>query len=82
MVAVEAGCLWRGEKLNDFVFRLRCLGLEDDPQFAGLVSEISQHTAALEQLAEQQQRPDYCRPWWQDGEYDSGRADRWAVWHE
>ena len=75
----EAGSLWRTEKLRDFVFRLRCLGLEDDPQFAALAAQIAEETQALEKLAEAQKAPDYQRPWWQDGEYDSARADRWAV---
>lgn len=58
--------------------RLRCLGLEGDPQFAGLVAQIAEQTQELEALAEKQRAPDYRRPWWQDGEYDAGRADRWG----
>ncbi len=78
--AGEAGSLWRSEKLRDFVFRLRCLGLENDPQFVALAAQIAEETAALEKLAEVQKAPDYERPWWQDGEYDSARADRQAGW--
>lgn len=69
--------MWRAEKLRDFEWRLRCLGVKDDPGFAVLLAQISEHTAALEQLAERQRQPDYERPWWADGEYDGGRADRW-----
>jgi hypothetical protein len=76
--AAEAGSLWRGEKLRDFAFRLKCLGLDQDPQFAALASQIAEQTQALEQLAERQAQPDYQRPWWQDGEYDASRADRWV----
>lgn len=74
--AGEAGSVWRSEKLRDFVFRLRCLGLEGDPQYAALVEQIAKETEALEALADRQRQPDYHRPWWQDGEYDSVRADR------
>ena len=81
IIAVEAGSLWRDEKLHDFSFRLRCLGLEGDPQMTALLSQIAQQTQELELLAERQRQPDYERPWWQDGEYDSARADRWElVW--
>lgn len=60
------------------MFRLRCLGLENDPQFAALAAQIAEETTALEELATAQKAADYQRPWWQDGEYDSARADRWA----
>lgn len=43
---------------------------------AALAERIARETAALEELAERQRAPDYVAPWWQDGEYDSGRADR------
>lgn len=77
--AVEAGTVWREEKLRDFVFRLRCLGLEGDPQFAALAAQIAEATSALDELAEAQRRPEYQRPWWQDGEYDGARADRCGL---
>lgn len=76
--ADEAGSVWRDHKLRDFMFRLRSLGLEDDPQFAALAAQIAEQTAALEALAEAQRGPGYQRPWWQDGEYDAARADRWV----
>jgi len=77
--AAEAGSVWRGEKLRDFVFRLCCLGLEGDPEFAALAAQIAETTQELEQLAERQRQPDYQRPWWQDGEYDAARADRCGL---
>jgi hypothetical protein len=70
--------VWRTEKLKDFVFRLKCLGLDEDPQYVDLVGQIAADTAALEELVVKQSQPDYEPPWWQDGEYDSGRADRSA----
>ncbi|KAI3437949.1 hypothetical protein D9Q98_000393 [Chlorella vulgaris] len=73
--AREAGSVWRTEKLKDFVFRLKCLGLDEDPQYVDLVGQIAADTAALEELVVKQSQPDYEPPWWQDGEYDSGRAD-------
>ena len=79
--AAEAGSLWREEKLRDFAFRLKCLGLADDPQFAALAGQIAEETQALEQLAERQAQPDYQRPWWQYCEYDSSRADRLVLYH-
>ncbi|KAL4452009.1 hypothetical protein ABPG75_007671 [Micractinium tetrahymenae] len=71
----EAGSVWREEKLRDFVFRLRCLGLDGDPEFAALAARIAEDTKALEELAEKQRSPDYQRPWWADGEYDAAKAD-------
>lgn len=68
--------MWRGEKLRDFVFRLRCLGLDGDPEFAALAARIAEETQALEELAEKQRSPEYQQPWWADGEYDDARADR------
>ncbi len=74
--AVEAGSVWREEKLRDFVFRLRCLGLDGDPAFAELAARIVEETQAIEEMAVQQRSPGYQQPWWADGEYDAARADR------
>ncbi len=68
--------MWRSEKIKDFVFRLKCLGLEGEPQFAELLGQIAHETEAVEEIAGKQKESGYERPWWQDGEYDSRRADR------
>jgi DnaJ homolog subfamily C member 7 len=74
-IAGEAGSVWRTDRLSEYRFQLRQLGLEDDPAFASLFNQIQQHTDELEKLWEQQKQPDYQRHWWQDGEYNEERAD-------
>lgn len=71
----EAASAWRQEKLRDFVWRARCLGLADDPAVAALLGSIQSQTTDLEELQQRQSQPGYERPWWADGEYDAGRAD-------
>eukprot|EP00887_Chlorella_sp_A99_P007751 scaffold20.g7751.t1 len=73
--AGEAGSVWREDRLREFVFQARVLGLEDDPQVTALLAAVAKHTQALEELAQAQSDPAYVRPWWQDGEYDDARAD-------
>ena len=68
--------MWRSDRLHDLDWRLRCLGLDQDPLFQSLLGQINEHTAGLEQLWEQQKQPEYKRPWWADGEYNEARADR------
>lgn len=75
LLAGEAGSTWRLDKLRDFEWRARCLGLASDPAFESLLSHIKDHTEQLERLWEVQREPGYERKWWQDGEYDSARAD-------
>jgi hypothetical protein len=74
--AGEAGSVWRADKLRDLDWRARTLGIDSDPAIAALAAQIREHTAALEALAEAQRQPGYERKWWQDGEYDSARADQ------
>lgn len=74
-VAGEAGSVWRNDRLKEFCFQVRCMGLEDDPAYTHLLSQIEQHTNMLEELYEDQKKPEYEVPWWQDGEYDDARAD-------
>jgi tetratricopeptide (TPR) repeat protein len=75
-IAGEAGSVWRTNRLSEYRFQLRQLGLEDDPAFASLFNQMQQHTDELEKLWEQQKQPDYQQHWWQDGEYDEERADQ------
>lgn len=77
--AGEAAAVWRSEKLKDFSWRLRCLGLDQDLTFGALLAQISEQNAELEQMWQQQQQPGYEQPWWADGEYDELRADRWVA---
>lgn len=74
-IAGEAGSAWRLERLRDFEWRAKCLGLADDPSIAALVEQIKQETLELEELWRKQKEPDYERKWWQDGDYDEQRAD-------
>lgn len=77
--AGEAASAWRTDKLKDFAWRLRCLGMDQDPEFASILAQIGEHTTALEEMWEQQKQQGYERPWWADGEYDAARADRCAC---
>jgi hypothetical protein len=71
----EAGSVWRSERLRDFHWRLRCLGLDQDEGACALLAQIAEQSSELEELAVAQQAPGYERPWWQTGEYDDRRAD-------
>ena len=74
--AGDAAAAWRADKLRNFRWRLRCVGLEDDPALAGLLAQMEEQSHTLDEMWEAQRAPDYQRPWWQDGEYDAARADR------
>ena len=71
----EAGSVWRLEKMKDFEWRMRCLGLENDPEYKRMQELIVGYTQDLESMWEEQQKPEYEKKWWQDGEYDARRAD-------
>ena len=73
--AGEAGSAWRLEKMRDFEFKAKCLGIENDTAILEILNQIQQQTTELENLWEEQKTPTYTRKWWQDGEYDSHRAD-------
>lgn len=71
----DAAAEWRSEKLRDFVWRARCLGIDQDPEVAAVIAQMRETTADLEDMATKQASPDYERPWWKDGEYDEARAE-------
>ncbi|KAG7673318.1 hypothetical protein Ndes2526B_g03243 [Nannochloris sp. 'desiccata'] len=71
----EAGSTWRLDKMRDFEFKAKCLGIENDPAILQILNHIKQETFELENLWGEQKNPEYNRKWWQDGEYDSERAD-------
>jgi DnaJ family protein C protein 7 len=75
LTAGEAGSAWRLDKMRDFQFKAKCLGIENDPAILEILKEIQEQTSELETLWEHQKSPEYTRKWWQDGEYDSHRAD-------
>jgi len=52
----------------------RALGLHNEPLVVAQLDAIAAETAALNQLAEQQQAGQPT-PWWADGEYDAARAE-------
>ncbi len=60
----EAGEMWRVDQFKEFRFRVRCAGLESDPEFA----------EALGRMAAQARDASEA-PWWRDGEYDEARAE-------
>jgi len=61
--------------MRDFEFKAKCLGIESDPAIIEILNQIKQETFELETLWEKQKNPEYNRKWWQDGEYNSERAD-------
>jgi DnaJ family protein C protein 7 len=75
IIAGEAGSAWRLDKMRDFEFKAKCLGIENDPAILEILNQIKQQTSELENLWEEQKNPEYTLKWWQDGEYDSERAD-------
>jgi len=70
--------VWRLEKLKDFAWKMKCLGMEDQPEFVQLQYQIEQYTKELEDMWEEQKKPEYEKKWWQDGEYDAGKADEYV----
>lgn len=71
----DAGVEWRSEKLKDFAWRARCLGIADDPEVEAMIRQMRATTADLDVMAAEQAAPNYPRPWWKDGEYDEERAE-------
>ena len=61
--------------MRDFEFKAKCLGIENDPAILEILNQIKQETFELETLWEEQKTPGYSRKWWQDGEYNTERAD-------
>ena len=47
---IEAGSIWRAEKIRDFRFRVRALRMENDPQVQQILREMSESTVALENM--------------------------------
>ena len=68
--------MWRAGRLQDLKTRIESLALGAHPEVSALAAKMQEHTAALDALWESQQQPGYERRWWQDGEYDRGRADQ------
>jgi DnaJ homolog subfamily C member 7 len=73
--AGEAASVWRAEKLRDFLWRARCLGIEAEPTVRELLARLQAETTTIDAIWQQQQESGYQRKWWQDGEYDAHRAD-------
>lgn len=73
--AEEAGQVWRSHKLQDFEWRIKCMGLTDSAEVRHLLAQMQKETASVDQLAQAQKAPGFQPPWWADGEYDDHRAD-------
>jgi tetratricopeptide (TPR) repeat protein len=71
----DAAAEWRAERLKDFVWRARCLGMDQDPEVVATIAQMRATTSDLEDMAAAQAAPDYVHEWWKDGEYDEARAE-------
>ncbi len=71
----EAGEMWRVDRFKDFRFRVRCAGLESDPEFAEALGRMAALTRELSEMSAAQARDASEAPWWRDGEYDEARAE-------
>ncbi|KAK3268510.1 hypothetical protein CYMTET_22993 [Cymbomonas tetramitiformis] len=72
---VEAGRVWRLEKLKDFEWKAKCAGIQDDPEVVAILEEMRRETAELEKISEKEKEEGGAAHWWCDGEYDDVRAD-------
>ena len=71
----EAGEMWRVDRFKEFRFRVRCAGLESDPEFAEALGRMAALTRELSEMSAAQARDASEAPWWRDGEYDEARAE-------
>ena len=71
----EAGEMWRVDRFKEFRFRVRCAGLESDPEFAEALERMAALTRELSEMSAAQARDASEAPWWRDGEYDEARAE-------
>ena len=72
---LDLGRMWRTEKLRDFEWRLRCMGLQDAPEARQLLASMADCTADLNALGDRVSRGELETKWWCDGEYDRARAE-------
>ena len=67
--------MWRVDRFKEFRFRVRCAGLESDPEFAEALGRMAALTRELSEMSAAQVRDASEAPWWRDGEYDEARAE-------
>lgn len=70
-----AGDVWRAGKYRDFLWRMRCAGVDGDPRFVEVLNAMGRETEALRAMSAAQRTSDDPGPWWRDGEYDEARAE-------
>ena len=71
----EAGEMWRVDRFKEFRFRVRCAGLESDPEFVEALGRMAALTRELSEMSAAQARDASEAPWWRDREYDEARAE-------
>ena len=72
---VDLGKLWRGEKLRDFEWRMRCLGLDASPEANALLRQMIECTETLNGIGDEIVSGERETKWWLDGEYDGEGAE-------
>lgn len=72
---VQLGELWRCEKARDFEWRVRCLGLDRDPEALSLLRRMVEATEDLNAIGESIARGEVEPKWWLNGEYDCDGAE-------
>ena len=72
---LDLGQVWRCEKLRDFEWRVRCLGLDSNPEAVALLEKMLRCTEDLNAIGESVAKGDTESKWWCDGDYDSEKAE-------
>ena len=71
----DLGKVWRCEKVRDFEWRARCLGLDKNPEAAELLRRMLRCTEELNEIGDALARGDAEPKWWLGGDYDARRAE-------
>ncbi len=71
----DLGKVWRCEKLRDFEWRMRCLGLDSNPEAVRLLEAMMASTEQLNEVGDKLARGEVEPKWWWNGEYDRDRAE-------
>mmetsp|Transcript_7790 Transcript_7790/g.14742 ORF Transcript_7790/g.14742 Transcript_7790/m.14742 type:complete len:553 (+) Transcript_7790:139-1797(+) len=72
---LDAGSVWRIEKIKDFQWRAKCMGIQDNPEIRAILNEMIRETNQLEEMVQEEKSEGKKKHWWCDGEYDDERAE-------
>ncbi|QDZ23684.1 DnaJ domain-containing protein [Chloropicon primus] len=71
----DLGKVWRCEKVRDFEWRMRCLGLEDNAEAVDLLKRMLRSTEELNEIGDAMSRGEVEPKWWLGGDYDADEAE-------